>query len=78
MPPPLARAADAGLRPPRNSPATLASGAGRDAALFANSGVPSGMLILGNGSSSHNPHEAIGIADFMKGVGMLAETIRSF
>ncbi|MBR8238820.1 hydantoinase/carbamoylase family amidase [Burkholderia sp. AU42008] len=56
--------------------ATLASGAGHDAALFANAGVPSGMLFVRNAHGSHNPHEAMDIADFMKGVGVLAETIR--
>jgi N-carbamoyl-L-amino-acid hydrolase len=57
--------------------ATLASGAGHDAALFANAGVPSGMLFVRNEHGSHNPHEAMEIADFMKSVSVLADTIRS-
>lgn len=55
--------------------ATLPSGAGHDAALFANAGVPSGMLFVRNDHGSHNPHEAMSIDDFMLGVGVLAETI---
>lgn len=55
--------------------ATLPSGAGHDAALFANAGVPSGMLFVRNEHGSHNPHEAMSIGDFMMGVGVLAETI---
>jgi len=56
--------------------ATLPSGAGHDAALFANAGVPSGMLFVRNEHGSHNPREAMDIADFMLGVGVLAETIQ--
>ncbi|SUY26537.1 N-carbamoyl-L-amino acid hydrolase [Burkholderia oklahomensis] len=55
--------------------ATLPSGAGHDAALFANAGVPSGMLFVRNDHGSHNPHEAMSIDDFMLGAGVLAETI---
>ena len=55
--------------------ATLPSGAGHDAALFANAGVPSGMLFVRNDHGSHNPHEAMSIDDFMLGVRVLADTI---
>ncbi|KVP85345.1 hydantoinase/carbamoylase family amidase [Burkholderia ubonensis] len=55
--------------------ATLPSGAGHDAALFANAGVPSGMLFVRNEHGSHNPHEAMSIDDFMLGVRVLADTI---
>lgn len=46
----------------------IASGAGHDAAVFANVGVPSGMLFVRNENGSHNPHEAMEIGDFMLGV----------
>ncbi|MEO7241764.1 MAG: Zn-dependent hydrolase [Variovorax sp.] len=46
----------------------IASGAGHDASLFANAGIPSGMLFVRNQNGSHNPNEAMDIADFMLGV----------
>jgi N-carbamoyl-L-amino-acid hydrolase len=52
----------------------IPSGAGHDAALFANAGVPSGMLFVRNQNGSHNPHEAMEIEDFMLGVEALAAT----
>jgi len=53
----------------------IASGAGHDAALFANAGIPSGMLFIRNQNGSHNPDEAMEIDDFMLGVQALARTI---
>jgi N-carbamoyl-L-amino-acid hydrolase len=49
----------------------LPSGAGHDAAVFANAGVPSGMIFVRNAHGSHNPDEAMEIEDFMKGVDLL-------
>lgn len=49
----------------------LASGAGHDAAVFANSGVPSGMIFVRNSNGSHNPDEAMTIDDFMCGVELM-------
>jgi N-carbamoyl-L-amino-acid hydrolase len=46
----------------------IPSGAGHDASLFANAGIPSGMLFVRNQNGSHNPHEAMDIEDFMLGV----------
>lgn len=46
---------------------TLPSGAGHDASLFANAGIPSGMLFVRNQNGSHNPHEAMDMGDFMLG-----------
>jgi N-carbamoyl-L-amino-acid hydrolase len=46
----------------------IPSGAGHDAALFANAGIPSGMLFVRNQNGSHNPHEAMDMNDFMLGV----------
>lgn len=49
----------------------LPSGAGHDAAVFANAGIPSGMVFVRNRNGSHNPHEAMEIDDFLKGVDIL-------
>ncbi|NPT34951.1 allantoate amidohydrolase [Paraburkholderia xenovorans] len=54
---------------------TVPSGAGHDASLFANAGIPSGMLFIRNENGSHNPNEAMEIEDFMLGVRVLADTI---
>ncbi|HKA40809.1 MAG TPA: hydantoinase/carbamoylase family amidase [Burkholderiales bacterium] len=56
---------------------TIASGAGHDAAVFANAGVPSGMVFIRNRHGSHNPHEAMEISDFMIGVDVLNRAIHS-
>jgi len=53
----------------------IPSGAGHDASLFANAGVPSGMLFVRNQNGSHNPHEAMDIDDFMLGVQVLGDTL---
>ncbi len=50
---------------------TLASGAGHDAAVFANAGVPAGMIFVRNANGSHNPNEAMDLDDFMKGVDLM-------
>lgn len=41
------------------------SGAGHDAAVFANAGIPSAMLFIRNQHGSHNPHEAMHLTDFL-------------
>lgn len=46
----------------------VASGAGHDAAVFANAGIPSGMIFIRNEFGSHNPHEAMNLEDFFLGV----------
>jgi beta-ureidopropionase / N-carbamoyl-L-amino-acid hydrolase len=46
----------------------VASGAGHDAAVFANAGIPSGMIFIRNEHGSHNPHEAMDLEDFFLGV----------
>ena len=50
---------------------TVPSGAGHDAAIFANAGVPSGMIFVRNENGSHNPDEAMAIEDFMAGYAVL-------
>lgn len=49
----------------------IPSGAGHDAAVFANAGIPSGMVFVRNRNGSHNPREAMEIVDFLKGVDIL-------
>lgn len=56
-------------------PELLPSGAGHDAAVFANEGVPSGMIFVRNANGSHNPAEAMDIDDFMPGVELLFEAV---
>ena len=46
-------------------PATeLPSGAGHDAAVFATLGIPTAMIFIRNSNGSHNPDEAMDLADF--------------
>ena len=53
----------------------IPSGAGHDAAVFANGGVPSGMVFVRNQNGSHNPYEAMELSDFMLGTQVLADTM---
>jgi len=53
----------------------IPSGAGHDAALLANAGVPSGMVFVRNQNGSHNPREAMDIDDFMLGVQVLGDAL---
>ena len=50
----------------------IASGASHDAAAFAAAGVPTQMLFIRNANGSHNPDEAMEIADFMEATRLLA------
>ena len=54
----------------------LPSGAGHDASMFANAGIPSGMVFVRNQNGSHNPEEAMDIGDFMAGVQVLHQAIQ--
>jgi N-carbamoyl-L-amino-acid hydrolase len=49
----------------------MASGAGHDASVFANLGIPSAMLFIRNAHGSHNPDEAMDIDDFAAAVRVL-------
>jgi N-carbamoyl-L-amino-acid hydrolase len=49
----------------------MPSGAGHDAAVFSNAGVPTGMIFVRNENGSHNPNEAMDMNDFMAGVEVL-------
>jgi len=55
--------------------ASLPSGAGHDAAIFANAGIKTGMIFIRNENGSHNPHETMEIKDFMVGLSILQKFI---
>ena len=55
---------------------THASGAGHDAAVFANAGIPSAMIFVRNQNGSHNPQEAMAIEDFLAGIAVMRDAIR--
>jgi len=52
-------------------PFVMPSGAGHDAAVFANAGIPTGMLFVRNRNGSHNPDEAMEIGDLVAGADIL-------
>jgi len=56
---------------------TIPSGAGHDAAVFANAGIPSAMIFVRNDHGSHNPLEAMEIDDFLCGADVLYEAIQN-
>jgi beta-ureidopropionase / N-carbamoyl-L-amino-acid hydrolase len=47
-----------------DTPFEMASGAGHDAAVFAQMGIPSAMIFIRNENGSHNPDEAMTLSDF--------------
>jgi N-carbamoyl-L-amino-acid hydrolase len=53
----------------------MASGAGHDAAVFANAGIPAAMVFVRNANGSHNPREAMEIGDFLAGVDLLTAAL---
>ena len=55
----------------------IASGAGHDAAIFANEGIPSGMIFVRNQNGSHNPREAMELDDFMDGANLMFAAVAS-
>jgi N-carbamoyl-L-amino-acid hydrolase len=58
-------------------PHTMISGAGHDAAEFARRGIPAAMVFVRNRHGSHNPQEAMEIADLMRGIDALHAAIRA-
>jgi len=66
------RAAARGLGLPDEE---IPSGAGHDAAVFANEGVPSAMIFVRNEHGSHNPQESMQIEDFVAGVAILRSAL---
>ncbi|PIE66286.1 MAG: Zn-dependent hydrolase [Desulfobacterales bacterium] len=55
---------------------TIPSGAGHDAAVFANAGIPSAMIFVRNDNGSHNPDESMEIEDFIEGAALLYHTLK--
>jgi N-carbamoyl-L-amino-acid hydrolase len=53
----------------------IPSGAGHDAAIFANAGIPSAMIFIRNEHGSHNPDEAMETDDFIAGTNLLYHAI---
>jgi beta-ureidopropionase / N-carbamoyl-L-amino-acid hydrolase len=54
----------------------MPSGAGHDAAVFANQGIPCAMVFVRNEHGSHNPDEAMTIDDFVSGVAVMSAALR--
>lgn len=53
----------------------IPSGAGHDAAVFANAGIPSAMVFVRNEHGSHNPKEAMNLDDFVAGIAVMRAAI---
>lgn len=53
----------------------MPSGAGHDAAVFAQVGVPTAMLFIRNANGSHNPHEAMTMDDFLSAARVLSDAL---
>jgi beta-ureidopropionase / N-carbamoyl-L-amino-acid hydrolase len=53
----------------------IPSGAGHDAAVFANAGIPSAMIFIRNENGSHNPLEDMKIDDFMAGLAVMRKAL---
>lgn len=56
---------------------TMASGAGHDAAIFSQAGIPAGMVFVRNRNGSHNPNEAMEVADMLVGVQILSTYLQT-
>ncbi|MCX7303716.1 MAG: Zn-dependent hydrolase [Hyphomicrobiales bacterium] len=54
------------------------SGAGHDAASFAGAGIATAMIFVRNENGSHNPHEAMEIADLDQAIRLLVQFIAHF
>jgi beta-ureidopropionase / N-carbamoyl-L-amino-acid hydrolase len=67
------RAAARGLGLPDEE---IPSGAGHDAAVFANEGIPTAMIFVRNENGSHNPGEAMEITDFLAGIAIMRQTLK--
>jgi N-carbamoyl-L-amino-acid hydrolase len=53
----------------------IPSGAGHDAANFANAGIPSAMIFIRNDMGSHNPDEKMDLNDFLMGAEVLYQAV---
>lgn len=54
------------------------SGAGHDAASFASAGIATAMIFVRNENGSHNPHEAMEIADLDQAIRLLLQFVTDF
>ena len=54
----------------------IPSGAGHDAAIFANEGIPSAMIFVRNENGSHNPDEAMALDDFAAGIAVMRNALK--
>ncbi len=54
-------------------PFVMPSGGGHDAAVFSAAGVPSAMVFVRNSNGSHNPDEAMELADFLAATDIVHE-----
>jgi N-carbamoyl-L-amino-acid hydrolase len=59
------------------APEIMPSGAGHDTSIFANAGVPSGMIFVRNDNGSHNPREAMDYEDFFLASAILARALEA-
>ena len=59
-------------------PLEMPSGAGHDAAVFAELGIPSAMIFVRNDHGSHNPEEAMDLEDFAVGTRALIGLLQHF
>jgi N-carbamoyl-L-amino-acid hydrolase len=59
-------------------PLEMPSGAGHDAAVFAELGIPSAMIFVRNDHGSHNPEETMTLDDFAVGTQALIDMLRQF
>jgi N-carbamoyl-L-amino-acid hydrolase len=53
----------------------MPSGAGHDAAMFSQAGVPTAMVFIRNANGSHNPRESMDLDDFRSAASVLLNTI---
>ena len=53
----------------------IPSGAGHNAAIFANAGIPSAVIFIRHENGSHNPHEDMKIDDFMSGIAVMRKVL---
>jgi beta-ureidopropionase / N-carbamoyl-L-amino-acid hydrolase len=59
-------------------PLEMPSGAGHDAAVFAEVGIPAAMIFVRNDHGSHNPQETMALEDFAVGTEALIGLLRQF
>lgn len=71
----IQQALDAAAARHRIAARRMASGAGHDAAVFAQRGVPTGMVFVRNDHGSHNPDEHMDMDDFALGTRLLADVL---